>query len=389
MTRSIAPRQSVARPSVFLINTLMVRGFEAFFKPFQHNNSIPAAEKVLLPSFRCITTTSFKSTEATAIRSSWIDKIKGVFTGTKTQTTEESQPAAASFTLENYADELKKARKVGSLAQFVRGRSGEVTITEAFEKQEAIIRALASYDSSGEVKMHGDDKNMGIESQLHTLPPPPCRVVKLRLESKHKADAAKHCSCTIADVENALAKFTWAKAAQKKIDKLKEEGKAMPKSLAEFVVGIEAYIICACDDSFGVELTCWQVPSAMDQTYHVLAPMKQISVTTSPYPAMQSTLPFCLLDVRFPYLDRGMDDVSWVLVTCGKVAISCRIASIIEWLHGGTQWYRKCTSPSKVLALVLTKPSPVHVQFKAKKMKRKLRVMKPSASIPKSNIQME
>ena len=37
----------------------------------------------------------------------------------------------------------------------------------------------------------------------------------------------------MADVENALAKFTWAKEAQKKLEKLKEEGKPMPKSIAE------------------------------------------------------------------------------------------------------------------------------------------------------------
>jgi uncharacterized protein YecA (UPF0149 family) len=34
-------------------------------------------------------------------------------------------------------------------------------------------------------------------------------------------------------VENALAKFTWAKEAQKKILELNKEGKPMPKSIAE------------------------------------------------------------------------------------------------------------------------------------------------------------
>jgi hypothetical protein len=165
----------------------------------QNKHPVPAD---LLP-FRCITTTPLKNIEATVTRLSWVDKIKGVFTGQKP---EDSQPAgaASSVTLENYADELKKARKLGSLAQFVRGRSSEATMSDAFEKQEAIIRALASHDSSGE-----------------------------RLEAKHKAEAAKLCSCTIADVENALAKFTWAKEANKKMEKLKEQGKPMPKSLEE------------------------------------------------------------------------------------------------------------------------------------------------------------
>lgn len=41
------------------------------------------------------------------------------------------------------------------------------------------------------------------------------------------------CNCTISEVENALSKYTWAKEAQKKMEKLKEEGKPLPKSFAE------------------------------------------------------------------------------------------------------------------------------------------------------------
>lgn len=39
----------------------------------------------------------------------------------------------------------------------------------------------------------------------------------------------------MADVENTLAKYTWAKEAQHKLQKLKDEGKPMPKSMAEVV----------------------------------------------------------------------------------------------------------------------------------------------------------
>jgi hypothetical protein len=38
-------------------------------------------------------------------------------------------------------------------------------------------------------------------------------------------------------VEHILAKYTWAKEAQKKIEKLKEEGKPLPKSFNEVTVG--------------------------------------------------------------------------------------------------------------------------------------------------------
>lgn len=45
----------------------------------------------------------------------------------------------------------------------------------------------------------------------------------------------------MADVENTLSKFTWAKAAQAKMEQLKAEGKPLPKSMAEVLI-IEHYI---------------------------------------------------------------------------------------------------------------------------------------------------
>ncbi|XP_031496708.2 uncharacterized protein LOC116261912 isoform X1 [Nymphaea colorata] len=133
---------------------------------------------------------------------SWIDKIKGVFTGQKTST--ESQISSKDFTLLNFADEMKRARKMGSFNQYIVGRSSAATFKDAFEKQEAILRHLGSFDPTGE-----------------------------HLETSQKRIAAEHCNCTIADVENALSKFVWAKEAHKKMEKLKEQGKPMPKTLAD------------------------------------------------------------------------------------------------------------------------------------------------------------
>ncbi|CAA3007563.1 Hypothetical predicted protein [Olea europaea subsp. europaea] len=137
------------------------------------------------------------------LNSSWMDKVKGVFTGQKTAS-DTATPTAESFTLLRFAEELSKARKMGTLKQYIVGRSSEATFADAFEKQEAIIRYLGGFDPTGE-----------------------------NIQTSQKQEAAKQCNCTIADVENALAKFTWAKEAQRKIEKLKEEGKPMPKSLAE------------------------------------------------------------------------------------------------------------------------------------------------------------
>ncbi|KAJ1417067.1 SEC-C motif [Sesbania bispinosa] len=137
------------------------------------------------------------------LQSSWMEKVKTVFTGQKS-TTQGADASSDSFTLLRFADEMKNARRIGTFKQYMVGRSSEVTFANAFEKSEAIIRYLGGLDPTGE-----------------------------NLQSAQKQEAAKHCNCTIADVENALAKFTWAKEAQKKIEKLKEEGKPMPTTFAE------------------------------------------------------------------------------------------------------------------------------------------------------------
>ncbi|XP_010546624.1 PREDICTED: uncharacterized protein LOC104818652 [Tarenaya hassleriana] len=134
----------------------------------------------------------------------WMDSIKGVFTGKKDTPLEESNLTAESFTLLRFADELKNARRLGKFKQYIVGRSSEATFADAFEKQEAIIRYLGGLDTTGE-----------------------------NLQTGQKQEAAKQCNCTVADVENALSKFTWARQANKKMTELKEQGKPLPKNIGE------------------------------------------------------------------------------------------------------------------------------------------------------------
>ncbi|CAD5172008.1 unnamed protein product, partial [Musa acuminata subsp. malaccensis] len=127
----------------------------------------------------------------------WFDKIKGVFTG---KPSSDSKP----FSLTDFADKLDKARRLRSFKKFDVGRCSAATVSDGFKKHSAILQYLAAIDPFGE-----------------------------NLQNSHKQDAAKHCNCTIADVEHILAKFQWAIEAQKKLDKLKEEGKPMPKTFGE------------------------------------------------------------------------------------------------------------------------------------------------------------
>ncbi|XP_027351590.1 uncharacterized protein LOC113862673 [Abrus precatorius] len=148
----------------------------------------------------------YRTISSTAqLHDSWMEKVKTVFTGQKGTTDEDaSQASSDSFTLLQFADGMNNARRIGKFKQYMVGRSSDATFSVAFEKYEAIIRYLGGLDPTGE-----------------------------NLQSAQKQEAAKHCNCTIVDVENALAKFTWAKEAQQKIVKLKEEGKPMPTSFAE------------------------------------------------------------------------------------------------------------------------------------------------------------
>ncbi|CAN6201752.1 unnamed protein product [Urochloa humidicola] len=130
----------------------------------------------------------------------WFDKIKSTFTGKKPDAASE----ADAFTLIKFADSMEMARKMGTFKNFVAGRASEATVVNAFEKHSAVLRYLGAIDPTGE-----------------------------KLQNSDKINATKHCNCTIADVEHILAKYTWAKEAQKKMAKLKEEGKPLPKTFNE------------------------------------------------------------------------------------------------------------------------------------------------------------
>ncbi|KAL9233255.1 hypothetical protein vseg_008276 [Gypsophila vaccaria] len=148
-----------------------------------------------------------RSIYATCQLNGWMDSIKGVFSGTKSTTTpshDSSKASEDSFTLLRFANELGTARKLGTLKKFVVGRGSEATFADAFEKQEAILRYLGKFNPYGE-----------------------------NLQASQKQETAKQLKCTVADVENTLAKYTWAKEAQKKLQKLKDEGKPIPKTMAE------------------------------------------------------------------------------------------------------------------------------------------------------------
>jgi uncharacterized protein YecA (UPF0149 family) len=54
-----------------------------------------------------------------------------------------------------------------------------------------------------------------------------------RVAGQHKAEVAAECGCTVRDVEDVVAKYEWAKEANRRVMKLKEEGKPLPKSLDE------------------------------------------------------------------------------------------------------------------------------------------------------------
>lgn len=52
----------------------------------------------------------------------------------------------------------------------------------------------------------------------------------------------------MAEVENILAKFEWAKTAQNKVEKLQAEGKPVPKTMAEVLITLHSISHLLFDD---------------------------------------------------------------------------------------------------------------------------------------------
>ena len=121
---------------------------------------------------------------------------------------------------------MEKARKLGTFKNFVARRASEATFVNAFKKHSAVLGYLGAIDI---FPFFGYSAcYLGWDRLIV------CTVIFIqKLRNTDKINATKHCNCTIADVEHILAKYTWAKEAQKKIEKLKEEGKPLPKSFNE------------------------------------------------------------------------------------------------------------------------------------------------------------
>ena len=151
---------------------------------------------------------------------------------------------------------MEKARKLGTFKNFVAGRASEATVVNAFEKHSAVLRYLGAIDPTGEVHTDLIFPFFGYSAcYLGWDRLIVCTVIFIqKLHNTDKINATKHCNCTIADVEHILAKYTWAKEAQKKIEKLKEEGKPLPKSFNEVTLGslttIPSHIILVWYDRY-------------------------------------------------------------------------------------------------------------------------------------------
>uniref|UniRef100_A0ACD5XLI0 Uncharacterized protein n=1 Tax=Avena sativa TaxID=4498 RepID=A0ACD5XLI0_AVESA len=121
----------------------------------------------------------------------WFDKIKTAITNKIRTALTGPDDSWNSFTLVTMANHLAMKLKPGSFK--------DASLIAQDVKHSAVLRYLATIDPTGE-KLKGSDKIKAIE----------------------------HCKCTIADVEYALAKYTWLKEVHTRSRKLREEGKPYP-----------------------------------------------------------------------------------------------------------------------------------------------------------------
>ncbi|XP_051228740.1 uncharacterized protein [Lolium perenne] len=133
----------------------------------------------------------------------WFDKIKTTVTDKIKTTITGHDESLSSFTLLKYADAMGRMRKDSFAATFKNSHEAAAAAA-AHERHSAVLRYLGAIDPTGE-----------------------------KLKTSDKISASEHCKCSVADVENALAKYTWAREAHKVALKFKEEGKPIPRSQSE------------------------------------------------------------------------------------------------------------------------------------------------------------
>uniref|UniRef100_A0ACD5XFF1 Uncharacterized protein n=1 Tax=Avena sativa TaxID=4498 RepID=A0ACD5XFF1_AVESA len=142
-------------------------------------------------AFHLLTSTRGISSTPHLASPSWFDKIKTAITEKIRTAVTGPDDSWSSFTLLTMADRMAMKRNARSFK--------EATIFAQDVKLSAVLRYLATIDPTGE-KLKGSDK----------------------------IKATEHCKCTIAEVEFALAKYTWMKEVHTRSRKLRAEGKPYP-----------------------------------------------------------------------------------------------------------------------------------------------------------------
>lgn len=147
-----------------------------------------------------------KEEEHGGLFSSWVGKIKGAFHSKPPPPQPEQQPTSA-FTLLACADQLKNARRLSTVSRFLKisPHVTEGAATEAIEKCEKMMRAVAKHNPTGQ-----------------------------NVDEKQKSEAAKECGCTLEEINTMLTHFERMKEAQAKLLQMKEKGEELPKTMAEF-----------------------------------------------------------------------------------------------------------------------------------------------------------
>lgn len=158
------------------------------------------------------TSTGSSEEEPPPARQSWFERLKGAVIGRTKPTIAPTLPAGESarpdvLTLDQFAEQLQKARRFGSLTEFGRGlpRGGQRLAAASLERQEQIIHSMTP-EERADLSLFGPAQRQRV------------------------ADA---CRCHVSDVDNTISKFRWFEEAARRVHANVKAGKPAPTSMEE------------------------------------------------------------------------------------------------------------------------------------------------------------
>ena len=170
-----------------------------------------------------------------------VDPGAGLKPGSAAAADADAGPANGDLTLEAYADQLKRARQLSGLSSLLpkgamaAAGGSDASVSDTLKRQEDIVRCVTRPCARGGTA-GARPLNAADVLRCRALTPAEAAAPLSSLSAAARERIAQQVGCTPKDVADALAKYTWVKAAMARMAAMKASGQPMPKSFDELEV---------------------------------------------------------------------------------------------------------------------------------------------------------